>query len=57
MKAIEWNKKILFYSTMASTSRSLEFLWDEENVTYNECQEALLLAEERVTVWLAAFTL
>ena len=57
MKTIECNKKMLFYSNIASTSRSLELLWDEENVTYNECLEALLLAEERVTVWLAAFTL
>ena len=37
---------------MASTSRLLELLWDEENVTDIECLGTLLLA-----VWLAAFKL
>ena len=35
---------------MASTPRLLEFLWEEENVTDNECLRALLLAEERVSM-------
>ena len=41
---------VLFYSNMASSSKSIELLWDEEDVTDIECLEALLLAEERVSM-------
>ena len=40
---------LLFYSMMASTSRSLELLWVEKSVTDNEGLEALLLTDERVS--------
>ena len=41
---------VLFYSDMASASKSIDLLWDEEEVTDIECMEAMLLAEERVSM-------
>ena len=46
----------LFYSNMASASRSVELLWDDEDVTDIECLEALLLAEERVSMACSSYT-
>ena len=47
---------VLFYSTMASASRSVELLWDDEDVADIECLEALLLAEERVSMACSIYT-